>query len=92
MTMQEEVMRLAVLVPGPPGEPLPPGLTEAEIEDFARRTGLPIPPDLGEWLRFTNGPCIGPGGLFGIRPRRGHLDIGGAWGYCRCSGTTGGCR
>jgi SMI1 / KNR4 family (SUKH-1) len=81
MTIQEEVMRLAAQVPGPPGEPLPPGLSDAEIEGFTRRTGLPVPPELREWLRFTNGPCIGPGGLFGIRPRRGLLDIERALGF-----------
>lgn len=69
MTLKDEVLQLAAQVPSPPGELLPPGLSDAEIDGFTQRTGLPIPPELREWLHFTNGPCIGPGGLYGIRPR-----------------------
>jgi hypothetical protein len=75
MGIEDEVVRLAAEVPGPPGEPLPPGVTDADIESFAQRTGLLVPPELQEWLRFTNGPCIGPGGVYGIRPLREHLDM-----------------
>src|SRR5579884_3879178 len=75
MTIQEEAIHLATQIPGPPGESLPPGLGHADIESFARRTGLPVPPELQAWLRFTNGPGIGPGGVYGIRPRREHLDM-----------------
>jgi hypothetical protein len=28
---------------------------------------VPIPPEVREWLRFTDGPCIGPGGVYGLR-------------------------
>lgn len=79
MTLQEEVIQLATQVPAPPGEPLPPGLSDGEIDGFNSRTGLSIPPELREWLRFTNGPCIGPGGVYGIRPQREHLDMEGVY-------------
>jgi hypothetical protein len=81
MTLHKEVMQLATQVPAPPGEPLPPGLSDSEIDGFAERTGLAIPPELREWLRFTNGPCIGPGGIYGIRPRRKHLDMEAVYEY-----------
>jgi len=70
VTIQEEVLQLAARVPSPPGEQLPPGQTDREFDQFTLRTGLPVPPELRDWLRFTNGPCIGPGGVFGIRPPR----------------------
>ena len=79
MTLLEEVLHLATLVPGPPDEPLPAGIPDAEIDSFSRRTGIAIPSELRDWLRFTNGPCIGPGGIFGIHPRREHLDIEGIY-------------
>jgi hypothetical protein len=81
MTLQEEVFQLATLAPGPPNEPLPAGISHAEIDLFTERTGLPIPPELRAWLLFTNGPCIGPGGIYGIRPKRNHLDIEGHYEY-----------
>ena len=79
MTLKEDVIQLAAQVPAPPGEPLPPGLSDGEIDQFTHRTGLPIPPELREWLQFTNGPCIGPGGIFGIRPRRESQDMEGVF-------------
>jgi SMI1 / KNR4 family (SUKH-1) len=75
MTLQEEVFQLAKLVPGPPNEPLPAGISDADIDLFTEKTGLPVPTELRAWLLFTNGPCIGPGGIYGIRPKRNHLDI-----------------
>jgi hypothetical protein len=76
VTIQDEVKQLAVMVPGPPGEPLPPGLCDADIEGFFQRIGMTVSSELRDWLRYTNGPCIGPGGLFGTRPHREHLDMG----------------
>ncbi len=34
-----------------------------------------VPCELREWLEFTNGPRIGPGGVFGIRPYDEWYDI-----------------
>jgi hypothetical protein len=81
MTLHEEVIQLAAQVPAPPGEPLPPGLLDADIDAFRIRTGLSIPPELREWLRFTNGPCIGPGGIFGVKPLRTDQDMEGVYEY-----------
>jgi hypothetical protein len=80
MTLKEEVIELAGRVPSPPGEMLPAGVTDIEIDAFTQRTGLPVPQELREWLHFTNGPCIGPGGIYGILPRRRHLDIESVYG------------
>ena len=66
-TLQDEVRHLASIVPREPGVPLPPGASEDEINDFIRRTGVTIPSGVREWLRFTNGPRIGPGGVYGLR-------------------------
>jgi hypothetical protein len=79
MTLKDEVIQLAAQVPSPPGETLPPGVSDSEIDGFAQRTGLLIPAELREWLHFTNGPCIGPGGVYGIRPRREHQDMEGVY-------------
>ena len=32
-------------------------------------------PELREWLLLYNGPCIGPGGLYGIHPLEEAYDI-----------------
>ncbi len=62
-------------VPGPPGEALPGGVSDADLRAFSERTGIEIPAPLSTWLKLSNGPCVGPGGLFGIRPARADLDI-----------------
>jgi hypothetical protein len=67
MTIQDEVRRLAEIVPREPGAPLAPGASDDEIDGFLRRTGLEIPPEVRGWLRFTDGPRIGPGGIYGLR-------------------------
>ena len=64
--LPEEVRRLATIVPREPGTSLPSGATEDEIEAFVRRTGVSIPSDVKEWLAYTNGPLIGPGGVYGL--------------------------
>ena len=45
---------------------MPPGVSDSEIDGFVWKSELPIPPEVRDWLRFTNGPRIGPGGVFGI--------------------------
>lgn len=79
MSVPEDIQRLASQVPSPPGEPLPPGASDDEIDAFSKRTGVQVPTDLREWWKFTNGPCIGPGGMYGIRPQREHLDLEGVY-------------
>jgi hypothetical protein len=45
---------------------LPAGAIEKEIRDFEVRTGIIVPIELRDWLRFTNGARIGIGGTLGI--------------------------
>jgi len=59
----------------PPGDRLPEGATESQIRDFESRTGLRIPARMRAWLKTSNGPCVGAGGVFGIQPQRNYLDI-----------------
>lgn len=78
MTASADLERIDALlsqVPGPPGEPLPSGLTEEEVSGFEARVGLTLPPEQAALLRLSNGPCVGPGGLFGVRPALDFLDI-----------------
>lgn len=62
-------------VPQPPGESLPSGASDAELNSFSDRTGIVLPNEFRQWLKFTNGACVGPGGLFGIRTALPFLDI-----------------
>jgi cell wall assembly regulator SMI1 len=66
MSIYEEVMLLAETVRRPRGTELPDGADSFELQDFSRETGFALPPELRRWLSFTNGPLIGPGGIFGI--------------------------
>lgn len=54
---------------------LPPGADDAEIAGLEIRTGLPLPPAFREWLKFTNGPVIGAGGVYGVQTGRSFTDI-----------------
>lgn len=67
MELKDLVKDLARRVPSDPSKPvLPPGTTDAEIDGFETRTGISVPPMLKDWLKFTNGPCIGAGGVRGL--------------------------
>lgn len=61
--------------PLPPGEGLPSGVSDEDCRAFELRTGILMPPDLRKWLKMCNGPCVGAGGLYGLRTAREHLDI-----------------
>ena len=54
---------------------LPSGATNEDCDAFSQRTGITMPPELREWLLLYNGPCIGPGGLYGIHPLEEAYDI-----------------
>jgi hypothetical protein len=71
------VLRLLPQLLRPPGEPLPPGATGEQIDRLADCLGFPPPPELEHWLRCRNGPCVGPGGVYGIETARDFLDIRG---------------
>jgi hypothetical protein len=65
-TLPEEVRNLATIVRRPLGTTLPTAASDAEIDALARRTRVSIPSAVREWLAFTNGPKIGPGGVYGL--------------------------
>lgn len=73
----DEVIELLPQLVTPPEEPLPPPpATNEQIDRFERQFHLRVPDELRQWLLVTNGPCVGPGGVFGIETKRAHLDIG----------------
>jgi hypothetical protein len=69
------IRELLSKVPRPPEDAIPEGASESQCDAFQRRTGLRLPHDVRDWLKISNGPCVGPGGLYGIRPARSDLDI-----------------
>jgi len=75
MNLEEEVKQLVRRVGLPPEEQLPEGTTEEAILAFEARTGLIVPASLRKWLRFVNGPCVGPGGVLGIGPKHSFLNM-----------------
>ena len=66
-------------VPRAPGDSIPPGISMEVLDDFAARNALEIAPDLARWLSITNGPCVGPGGFFGVKTSHDFLDIEGIY-------------
>lgn len=75
MNQMEQISELLYQVPRPPEDSIPSGVTDEEIAQFEERTGIVVPAVLRSWLSVTNGPCVGPGGFYGIHPLRSHLDI-----------------
>lgn len=75
MSLMEQISELLHQVPRPPEDSIPSGVTDEEIAHFEERTGIVVPAMLRRWLRVTNGPCVGPGGFYGIQPLRSHLEI-----------------
>jgi hypothetical protein len=71
----ERILELLSRVPRAPEQPIPSGLKDEAILEFEKRSGLSMPPEQAEFLRLSNGPCVGPGGIFGIRPAMDFLDI-----------------
>ena len=64
--LPDELRELATRVPREPGTELPGGASSAEIDAAEASLGVQIPPEVREWLAFTNGPAIGPGGVYGL--------------------------
>ncbi|MHB9134685.1 MAG: SMI1/KNR4 family protein [Armatimonadota bacterium] len=73
--VKQQVMALLNQVPREPGTSLPGGVTEEELAAFEHATGLILPAELMDWLKMYNGPCVGPGGIYGIAPAREFLTI-----------------
>lgn len=72
---KNRIIELLKIVPKPPEDAIPTGISESEINDAERRIGINFPNELKEWLMISNGPCVGPGGIFGIKPQNSSLDI-----------------
>lgn len=72
-----EILRLVFAAERAPGDVVPAGLSAGDVAEFQRRSGLDVPLELVQWLQTCNGPCVGPGGLFGLRTARESLDIEG---------------
>jgi cell wall assembly regulator SMI1 len=72
---RDEVVRLMLAATRAPDQPHPGGATGEELRDLERRMGRSLPVSLLEWLRVCKGEAIGPGGVYGARPDRPHLDI-----------------
>lgn len=70
-----EVIAIMHKAPMPPGESLPPGASDDSISKCEQRLGVTFPQSLRSWLRTCNGPCVGPGGITGIKKSRKSQDI-----------------
>lgn len=73
--LKSRIIELLKKVPKPPEEDIPTGIAESEIIDAERRIRINFPNELKEWLMISNGPCVGPGGIFGINPQSSSSDI-----------------
>jgi hypothetical protein len=56
-------------------DPYPPGASDKQLDLFSKQFGIPIPSDLSEWLRITNGGA----GFFGVAPVHPDRDIEVMW-------------
>lgn len=73
--VKQDVLSMMPRLKAPPGYEFPGGVSDFELRGFEERTGLLLPEELRDWLRTCNGALIGPGGVYGIRPREAWLDI-----------------
>jgi cell wall assembly regulator SMI1 len=73
--LKEQILYLLQTVPRAPEYNLPLGATDDNISEFERRMDLHLPDELKMWLKISNGPCIGPGGIYGILPAIDYLLI-----------------
>jgi cell wall assembly regulator SMI1 len=58
-----------------PKDVIPPGASEADLDDFVTSTGISLPDDLRTWLRLTNGVYFTHTIFAGIRPFPPRLDL-----------------
>lgn len=71
----KEIRELLGQLKLPRNEVLPEGASQHQCNELEGRTGITLPPEFRAWLMIANAPCVGPSGMFGIRPKREHLDI-----------------
>lgn len=75
----QRITELLHQVPKAPEDLIPTGVSSETMEQFELRTGVLLPGMMRDWLSLTNGPCIGPGGFYGIQPLRSDLDMECYW-------------
>jgi hypothetical protein len=68
-------MELLAALPLPPGEKLPGGASRSTIAEAEQRLGVAFPAAFRQWLTLCNGPCVGPGGVFGVETEKDFLDV-----------------
>ena len=73
--LKEPVRTLLDQVPREPNTLLPEGATDQELFAFESSMGFSLPVELREWIRTCNGPCVGPGGIYGVAPAPELLTI-----------------
>lgn len=77
----EDLIRKLLSEAHQPAGGLPRGTSHEVLREFTKRTGVQIPNELQEWLLISNGPLVGPGGFYGVRPLAGdYVDIEAAFG------------
>ena len=74
MAIPDEIQRLCNEVPWPPGGLRAGPATDRQIAAAEIRIGRPFPRQFREFLKYLNGPCIGPGGILGIEVAVEGLD------------------
>ena len=75
MPVPNEIQRLCSPVPWPPGGPRAGPATDDQIATAEVRVGRRFPSQFREFLKYLNGPCIGPGGILGVEAAREGLDL-----------------
>ncbi|MBC8356605.1 MAG: SMI1/KNR4 family protein [Planctomycetes bacterium] len=75
LNIRAEVLSLLMRLPTPPEESLPGGVSDSAIIAFETSQRLTIPSCLREWLNTSNGPCVGPGGIVGLKTTRNSQNV-----------------
>ncbi len=70
-----EIFALLPRLKLPPGESLPPGVSEEVLRGLEFRLGVQLPAAYRDWLMLCNGPLVGPGGMFGVNPTDADYDL-----------------
>ena len=73
--LKREVLNMLPRLQLGPDDSLPAGTSLWHINAASVRLGLPFPPELVDWLQICNGPLVGQGGVFGIRPDESFVDV-----------------
>jgi len=71
----KELKRIINTLPSPPGEEMPIGASQQDIIQLEKEIGFALPEELLDWLQASNGPCVGAGGITGVRTKRNGQDI-----------------